>query len=168
MDVKLGLSGEDFPERTEQFGNNYRAPLVAKSFLRLFWAALDDFMLKVLIFASIFSIIFDICSNINSFRNWMEFPCTFGESVAKLLLNKESMVACIVSNIIHKFKKGFLRWHCDAIAVARQSLFPVQHRLCCCYEFWRIRIFPSFLDIVALFRCRFHQFRTLSLQCVDF
>jgi len=60
VDVKLGLSGEDFPERTEQFGNNYRAPLVAKSFLRLFWAALDDFMLKVLIFASIFSIVFDM------------------------------------------------------------------------------------------------------------
>lgn len=60
VDIKLGLSGEDFPQRSEQFGNNYRAPLTAKSWLRLFWAALDDFMLKVLIFASIFSIVFDM------------------------------------------------------------------------------------------------------------
>lgn len=60
MDPKYGLTGEDFPKRTVHFGSNYRPPLIAKSWLKLFWAALDDFMLKVLIFASIFSIVFDM------------------------------------------------------------------------------------------------------------
>lgn len=60
VDPKFGLTGEDFPLRTQHFGNNYRPPLIAKTWLKLFWAALDDFMLKVLIFASIFSIVFDM------------------------------------------------------------------------------------------------------------
>jgi magnesium-transporting ATPase (P-type) len=60
VDVKIGLTGEDFPERTQQFGNNYREPIKAKAWHTLFLAALDDFMLKVLIFAAIFSIVFDM------------------------------------------------------------------------------------------------------------
>lgn len=60
MDPKFGLTGEDFPERTLQFGDNFRPSLVAKPFYKLFWQALDDFMLKVLICASIFSIVFDM------------------------------------------------------------------------------------------------------------
>lgn len=27
VDVKVGLDGQDFDQRTEQFGNNYREPL---------------------------------------------------------------------------------------------------------------------------------------------
>jgi len=54
------LTGEDFPERTEQFGNNYRPPMKAKSWISLFLGALDDFMLKVLMVAAVFSITFDM------------------------------------------------------------------------------------------------------------
>ena len=60
VDPKVGLTGNDFAERTEKFGNNYRAPLKAKSWCSLFIGALDDFMLKVLIVAAIFSITFDM------------------------------------------------------------------------------------------------------------
>ncbi len=60
VDVKVGLTGSDFKSRTEHFGSNYREPLKAKSWFSLFIAALDDFMLKVLIVASIFSITFDM------------------------------------------------------------------------------------------------------------
>ena len=60
VDIKTGLLGDDFEKRTEQFGNNFRAPLKAKSWCSLFFGALDDFMLKVLIVAAIFSITFDM------------------------------------------------------------------------------------------------------------
>jgi len=74
VDPKYGLTGEDFPKRTIHFGSNYRPPLIAKSWLKLFWAALDDFMLKVLIFASIFSIVFDMVLASPSHRKhaWIE------------------------------------------------------------------------------------------------
>lgn len=42
VDPKAGLTGSDFTERTERFGNNYRAEPVAKTWLSLFWGALDD------------------------------------------------------------------------------------------------------------------------------
>jgi hypothetical protein len=60
VDVKVGLTGSDFKSRSDQFGSNYREPLKAKSWFTLFLGALDDFMLKVLIVASIFSITFDM------------------------------------------------------------------------------------------------------------
>jgi len=60
VDVKIGLTGKDLDKRTQQFGNNYREALKAKSWASLFLAALDDFMLKVLIVAAIFSITFDM------------------------------------------------------------------------------------------------------------
>lgn len=60
VDLKVGLTGEDLPERTEQFGNNNRPALQAKPWIKLFIAALDDFMLKVLMVAAVFSICFDM------------------------------------------------------------------------------------------------------------
>ena len=60
VDVKVGLTGSDFKSRTEQFGSNYREPLKAKPWIKLFLEALDDFMLKVLIVAAAFSITFDM------------------------------------------------------------------------------------------------------------
>lgn len=54
------MTGSDFKSRSDQFGSNYREPLKAKTWISLFIGALDDFMLKVLIVASIFSIIFDM------------------------------------------------------------------------------------------------------------
>lgn len=58
--LETGLTGADFPERTEHFGNNYRAPLVVKPFCIIFKDALDDFMLKLLIVCASFSITFDM------------------------------------------------------------------------------------------------------------
>lgn len=60
VDVKVGLEGNDFEARRLQFGDNFRPNPVAKSWISLFIAALDDFMLKVLIVAAIFSITFDM------------------------------------------------------------------------------------------------------------
>lgn len=58
--MKIGLTGDDFDQRTEFFGNNYRPPLEAKSWISIFLGALDDFMLKVLIFSAIIAITFDM------------------------------------------------------------------------------------------------------------
>lgn len=58
--MKTGLTGHDFEKRTEQFGDNMSDPLVAKTFCSLFLGALDDFMLKVLMVASVFSICLDM------------------------------------------------------------------------------------------------------------
>ena len=60
MDPKVGLSGNDFAERTEKFGNNYRKEPVAKSWFSLFMVALEDQMLKLLIVCAVFSITFDM------------------------------------------------------------------------------------------------------------
>lgn len=54
-----GLNGSDFPARKKHFGDNFRPPLVAKSFCKIFWEALDDFMLKVLLVAATGSLIFE-------------------------------------------------------------------------------------------------------------
>ena len=60
VDPHQGLQEDDFEERRACFGDNHREPLKAKSWLSLFLAALDDFMLKVLIVAAVFSISFDM------------------------------------------------------------------------------------------------------------
>jgi len=60
VDPKLGLTGEDFVVRGTHFGKNYREPLKARPFYVLFLAALDDFMLKVLMVAAVFSLTFDM------------------------------------------------------------------------------------------------------------
>lgn len=60
VDIEKGLTGQDFPERTEAFGNNYRPPITAKPFCRILYEALDDFMLKVLLVCAAFSITFDM------------------------------------------------------------------------------------------------------------
>jgi Cation transporter/ATPase, N-terminus len=60
VDSKVGLTGNDFAERTEKFGNNYREEPVAKTWISLFIGALDDQMLKLLIVCAIFSITFDM------------------------------------------------------------------------------------------------------------
>ena len=60
VNVETGLNPSDFDERTTFFGNNFRKPLEAKKFCTLFWAALDDFMLKVLLVCAVFSIAFEM------------------------------------------------------------------------------------------------------------
>jgi len=68
------LTGSDFPDRSEHFGNNEKPPLKAKLWITLFIQALDDFMLKVLIVASIFSITFDMILADDDHRHlaWIE------------------------------------------------------------------------------------------------
>jgi len=58
--LDTGLTGADFPERTEHFGNNYREPLKVKPFCTIFKESLDDFMLKLLMVCASFSITFDM------------------------------------------------------------------------------------------------------------
>lgn len=54
-----GLIGDDFLTRKEFFGDNFRPPLKAKTFCKIFFEALDDFMLKVLLVAATGSLIFE-------------------------------------------------------------------------------------------------------------
>lgn len=58
-DLDNGLTGGDFPARKDHFGDNFRESLKAKSFCLIFWEALDDFMLKVLLVAATGSLIFE-------------------------------------------------------------------------------------------------------------
>lgn len=58
--MKNGLDEKDFKERDEQFGSNFRAPLLCTPWWKLFVGALDDFMLKVLMVAAVVSITFDM------------------------------------------------------------------------------------------------------------
>lgn len=60
VNFETGLTGVDFQERTGQFGNNYRDPIKAKHFCKIFGETLDDFMLKLLIVCASFSITFDM------------------------------------------------------------------------------------------------------------
>jgi len=63
VNPETGLTSADFPQRTIHFGSNYREPLKAKSFGKLFCETLDDFMLKVLIVCAVFSIVFEMLVN---------------------------------------------------------------------------------------------------------
>ena len=58
-DASMGIKGDTFPSRTHFFGNNVREKIKAKSFCTIFFEALDDFMLKVLIVAATGSLIFE-------------------------------------------------------------------------------------------------------------
>ena len=60
VDPKVGLSGNDFSERTEKFGNNYREETKAKTWLSLFLNAFEDPMLRLLIVCAAVSITFDM------------------------------------------------------------------------------------------------------------
>ena len=57
VELSRGISGDSFPARTLHFGNNNRPPLKAKTFCKIFFEALDDFMLKVLIVAATLSLV---------------------------------------------------------------------------------------------------------------
>lgn len=56
VDINKGLTGSDLPERKEFFGSNVAKKPVAEGFWAKFWAALQDFMLKVLIVSGVVSI----------------------------------------------------------------------------------------------------------------
>ena len=50
-----GLSLNDVSQRMARFGSNAKPPLERTGFWALFWMALDDLMLKILIVAAIVS-----------------------------------------------------------------------------------------------------------------
>jgi hypothetical protein len=58
--LETGLIPVDFAEREEHFGSNYKAPMVRNPFCKLFFGALDDFMLKLLLVCAVVSICFDM------------------------------------------------------------------------------------------------------------
>lgn len=55
--LEEGLSGGDFSQRAKAFGDNKKKPLERTGFWALFWLALDDLMLKILIVAAIVSMV---------------------------------------------------------------------------------------------------------------
>ena len=60
MDPKIGLTGKDLNERTKNFGNNFRADPLAKSWFQLFKEAFKDDMLKLLVVCAIIALTFDL------------------------------------------------------------------------------------------------------------
>ena len=60
VDLKIGLTGSDFTQRKQRFGDNFRPDPVAKKWITLFFEALEDFMLRALIVCAIFSIVFEM------------------------------------------------------------------------------------------------------------
>ena len=75
VDPKVGLTGNDFAERTEKFGNNYREEPVAKTWFSLFLGALEDDMLKLLIVCACVSITFDMILADPENRSHGKFLC---------------------------------------------------------------------------------------------
>ncbi len=55
-----GLTPVDFMERELQFGDNKKPPMIKVSFFNLFFGALDDFMLKLLLVCACISISIDV------------------------------------------------------------------------------------------------------------
>lgn len=58
--LERGLSGEDYADRQNILGTNYRPPPKRTSFCTLFFGALEDFMLRLLLVCAVISIAFDV------------------------------------------------------------------------------------------------------------
>jgi hypothetical protein len=58
--LETGLIPVDFAEREDHFGSNYKEPAARTPFCKLFFGALDDFMLKLLLVCAVISISFDM------------------------------------------------------------------------------------------------------------
>ena len=55
-----GICTEDFKERVQFYGSNRRDPPQRTPFCKLFFGALEDFMLRILLVCAIISISFDM------------------------------------------------------------------------------------------------------------
>ena len=64
-DVKTGISANSLDARDKTFGSNSKDPPTRSGFCNMVLAALDDFMLKLLIVCAVVSIIVDVGFNIN-------------------------------------------------------------------------------------------------------
>lgn len=63
VNPEIGLRPEDksdIKRREAQYGSNYKAPPEKKPFCSFFAAAMDDFMLKILLVAAVVSIVIDM------------------------------------------------------------------------------------------------------------
>ena len=58
-----GLKNGDFTDRIEHFGTNRREPPKRTPFCRLFFNALEDFMLRLLLVCACISIVLDVSFN---------------------------------------------------------------------------------------------------------
>lgn len=65
-DYNKGISVESLEVRERVFGTNHKEPPGRSGFCNMVLAALDDFMLKLLIICAIFSIVVEIGFNINN------------------------------------------------------------------------------------------------------
>jgi magnesium-transporting ATPase (P-type) len=57
---EVGLTPIDFEQRNEQYGSNKKPPMKRTPFFTLFFGALDDFMLKLLLVCACVSISIDL------------------------------------------------------------------------------------------------------------
>ena len=57
--IDHGLIPDDFAEREAHFGSNMKTPKPRTPFCKLFFGALEDFMLRLLLVCACISIIFD-------------------------------------------------------------------------------------------------------------
>jgi magnesium-transporting ATPase (P-type) len=60
VDLKIGLTEENFDLRDETYGSNMKEPYKVTPFCRLFIGAMNDFMLKVLIVCAFISIVVEM------------------------------------------------------------------------------------------------------------
>jgi magnesium-transporting ATPase (P-type) len=60
VDLKGGITPVDFEDREAVFGSNYKAPPKRTPFCTLFFGALEDFMLRLLLVCACISISIDV------------------------------------------------------------------------------------------------------------
>jgi len=78
--LETGLRPGDFTDREEAFGSNYKEPQKRTPFCILFYGALQDFMLKLLIVCALISLAFDL-----GFAEEGEYSTAWIEGAAILL-----------------------------------------------------------------------------------
>lgn len=71
-DCKRGITAADFEARDQHFGSNEKKPAERSSFCSLFLAALNDFMLKVLIVSAVISIVVEMIFSNHRSTAWIE------------------------------------------------------------------------------------------------
>lgn len=59
-DLQKGVSPHDLAKREEHFGTNRKAPIKITPFYKLFFGAMDDFMLKLLLVCAVVSISIEV------------------------------------------------------------------------------------------------------------
>lgn len=68
------MAGDDFEERNEMYGNNRKPIIPPKGYFILLWSALEDFTMRILLVASVVSIIIEVSTSPKEHRStaWIE------------------------------------------------------------------------------------------------